>query len=794
MRAYPVDIFHGLLQGKSVIYAAGRLENGETFGLLDDRVPPCFYIRTSDASGLDALWQKHRAQRQSTDWTTMDGEPVQRLTLPTVRDLRLLEKDLDHRGIRTYEADLDYPQFYRIRTGIHGMVRLEGLWQPSRHVNRFYINPTMSAVEGSPDLRVLALDIETDAQASRLLGLSLVSWQLQSSQRTEEVLLIGPPRADDPPDTHALPDEKQLLQRFRERVLALDPDIITGWNVIDFDLTVLEKLSKKHGIEFNLGRTKEHSFGKQSQYFGKGRMVIRGRQVLDALQMVRHTLTNFEDLRLNTVAQELLGRGKTLAIEEWEDAAQKIEQAWRSDRPAFCQYVLEDSRLVRDILIRQGLLDLTLTRSVLTHLPLEKAWGSVAAFETLYMGALHQRGMVAPTRGIDGSEEEGGTGGLILNPVVGLHEHVLVFDFKSLYPSVMRTFNIDPVAFIQGMKEGEGITAPNGAVFAREPAILPGILHEFFQHRAAARERGQAAAAYSYKIIMNSFYGVLATDACRFADGQLADGITTLGQKLLLWMQTYFTKRGFQVLYGDTDSLFVAVPELSTMPLAERLALGQKLSQEANEALAQALWAEYQVDSHMELEFEEYFRYFFLPADRQGGGSRAKNYAGLQKDERSERLEIKGMEAVRSDWTPLARRLQRELLAMLFQRTPPAQMVTHIKAVIRAMQAGQLDDELVYRKRIRKPLEAYTRTTPPHIKAARLLPRTVRVVRYVMTSEGPQPLGFVKAPVDHEHYRIKQILPIVEGLAPFAGFRADEACSGHTALLFKDDYDEDHSL
>jgi DNA polymerase-2 len=523
-------------------------------------------------------------------------------------------------------------------------------------------------------------------------------------------------------------------------------------------------------------------------------MVIRGRQVLDALQLVRHTLTSFEDLRLNTVAHELLGRGKTLAIEEWEDAAQKIEQAWRTDRAAFCEYVLEDARLVRDILMKQGLLDLTLTRSMLTHLPLEKAWGSVVAFETLYMGALHQRGMVAPTRGIDGSDEEGGTGGLILNPVVGLHEHVLVFDFKSLYPSVMRTFNIDPVAFIQGMKEGEGIKAPNGAVFAREPGILPGILHEFFQHRAAARNSGQEAAAYSYKIIMNSFYGVLATDACRFADGQLADGITTLGQKLLLWMRTYFTGRGFHVLYGDTDSLFVAVPDLATLPMAERLALGQRLSQEANEALAQALWEEYQVDSHMELEFEEYFRYFFLPADRQGGGSRAKNYAGLQQDEQSERLEIKGMEAVRSDWTPLARRLQRELLSMLFQRKPPSEMVAHIKAVIRAMRAGQRDDELVYRKRIRKPLEAYTRTTPPHIKAARLLPRAVRVVRYVMTSEGPQPLGFVKAPVDHEHYESKQIRPIVEGLALFAGFRADEAFSSHSPLLFKDDYDEDQSL
>lgn len=793
MRAYIVDIFHGLLQGKSVIFAAGRLENGETFGLLDDRVPPCFYIRSSDAVGIDALLRKHRAVQEPTGFTTMDGEPVLCLTHTTVRDLRLLEKDLDSRGIRTYEADLDYPQFYRIKLGLAGMVRLEGLWQPSQHVQRFYRNPTLTAIDGKPDLKILSLDIETDAGASRLLGLSLVSWSLHAKHRSEEVLLVGPKRADDPPEVLALPDEKQLLQHFRARVTALDPDIITGWNVIDFDLTVLEKLSKKHGVEFNIGRTKEASFGKQSQYFGKGRMVVRGRQVLDALQLVRHSLSSFEDLRLNTVAQELLGRGKTLAIEEWEDAAQKIEEAWRSDRSAFCAYVLEDARLVRDILMKQGLLELTLTRSLLTHLPLEKAWGSVAAFETLYISELHQRGMVAPTRGIDAGDEEGGTGGLILDPVVGLHEHVLVFDFKSLYPSIMRTFNIDPAAFIQGESQGskKGITAPNGAVFAREPGILPELLHGFFKHRAEAKERGQAAEAYSYKIIMNSFYGVLATDACRFADRKMADGITTFGQKLLLWMKSYFTGRGYKVLYGDTDSLFVAVADLASMSMTEILPWAQELCQEANEALATALQKEYQVTSHMELEFEEYFRYFFLPADRQGEGSRAKNYAGLQMDERSQRLEIKGMEAVRSDWTPVAKQLQRDLLTMLFARQPPETMVSHIRALIRSLQAGRLDEDLVYRKRIRKPLEAYTRTTPPHIKAARLLPRTVRVVRYLMTEQGPQPLGFVKAPVDYEHYRIKQILPIVEGLAPFAGFRADEACSGQSGFIFKDDFHDE---
>lgn len=768
MQAFLVDIFHGLLQDRSVIFAAGRLENGETFGLMDDRVPPCFYIRSSDATVAQPFLKKHAGQFLAVEATTMDGEAVQAITTPTVRQQRFLEKDLDAAGIRTYEADLDYAMAFRIARQIKGMVKIEGTFRSSQFVNRFYVNPELTPVPGTPNLRVLVFDIETDSVASQLYGFSLVSWDMQGGAELEEVHLV-----------EAGVTEKDLLVKFRERLLAIDPDIVTGWNVIDFDLTVLAKLFGKYRLEFNLGRTKEASFARLSQYFGHNKMILRGRQVIDSLQLVRHSLSSFEDLRLNTVAQELLGRGKTLEVEEWQSAPAAITDAFQNNRAAFCEYVLEDSRLVRDILRREGLLELTLARSMLTSLPLEKGWGSVAAFETLYMSAMRARRMVAPTRGIDSSEEWGSSGGLILQPVVGLHEHVLVFDFKSLYPSVMRTFNIDPIAFVQGQQldPAAAIRAPNGALFARDPAILPEILHQFFAHRAAAKDKGNARESYCYKIVMNSFYGVLGTDSCRFADRDLADAITGFGQKLLLWMQSFFQSSGFTVLYGDTDSLFVAAPQLASQDIDAITAFGRDLCLRANKALAEALRQDYQVDSHMELEFEEYDRFLFLPSDRQGDGSRAKNYAALEINAKGRHLKIKGMEAVRSDWTPLAKNLQKALLGMLFDQADPHRMVATIRALIRSLSRTQDLSEFIYRKRIRRPLESYTRTTPPHIKAARLLPGPVRVVRYVMTTRGPQPLGFVTAPLDHEHYIKKQIMPIVEGIAAFAGFSADEACS-----------------
>src|SRR6185437_16139470 len=148
-------------------------------------------------------------------------------------------------------------------------------------------------------------------------------------------------------------------------------------------------------------------------------------------------------------------------------------------------------------------------------------------------------------------------GGHVLEPVAGLHRDVWVFDFKSLYPSIIRTFNIDPLSYVaQPLPQDEVIRTPGGA-FRREPAILPRMLDALFPRREAAKKIGDEVAAHAIKILMNSFYGVLGTSACRFYNPALANSITGTGREILLWSKRWFETAGFTVLYGDTDSLFV---------------------------------------------------------------------------------------------------------------------------------------------------------------------------------------------------------------------------------------------
>jgi DNA polymerase-2 len=424
--------------------------------------------------------------------------------------------------------------------------------------------------------------------------------------------------------------------------------------------------------------------------------------------------------------------------------------------------------------------------------------------------------MVAPTFSVDPLPMEGAPGGIILAPRPGVFDQVLVFDFQSLYPSIIRTFNIDPLSYMGkpgdemtagagapegGLAAGEDgptgdagnrtqassphtpIRAPNGAAFRRDPGILPELLDRFFEGRAEAQQAGDAVASFVYKIIMNSFYGVLGAGNCRFAGSDLAGAITSFGQRILSWCRDYLEDLGYAVLYGDTDSLFVTVlagtSAADTETAAPVLPLdGQEICSRVNRVLEEYLGRTYAVESRLTLKFEKRYDRFFLPPLRGGSGQgekgRAKGYAGLlASTERAEatlpetpnirsRIEVRGMEAVRRDWTDLAQDFQIRLLELLFLKRPLEEIQSYIKQLVDALNRGELDDKLVYRKALRKSISAYTRNTPPHVKAAALLPRSEQrgLIRYLITREGPQPQGRITAPIDYDHYLERQLVPI----------------------------------
>jgi DNA polymerase-2 len=794
----------------------GRLEGGETFAVVERRVTPFFYVRAADESRAREISERDRGAADviASDRRTMDGAAVIRLETPTTSASQRLRDSLHSEGIRTYEADIKPSVQHLMDLRIHGAAAFEGEWRKGRRVDRIYENPGLGPAEMDPRLSVLSLDIETDARAGAVYAIGLVFLDPRTGATAEEVLFNGQGTAAAPnPRSTAMqcyPTEEAMLAALRARIVELDPDIITGWNVIDFDFRVLARRFAARGVPFDIGRSDSAaSFLDREDSDGitrwrRSKAIVPGRQVLDAMWLVRIAGMGLEDYRLETAAQSVLGRGKRIDELPGESRTAAVERLYREDPGSLCAYCLEDTRLALEILLKEGLLDIAVRKSLLIGTSLEQTSVSVAAFEFLYTEHLHLRGIVAPTLGIDQDVLDRAPGGGIITPRAGLSRNVLTFDFKSLYPSIMRTFNIDPLTRLRpGERHAEApIAAPNGVLFSREPGILPGILDRFIESREAARQRGDRRAVYAYKIVMNSFYGVLGSPGCRYAASALAGAITTLGQHILYWARDQVTANGYEVLYGDTDSLFVLSGAKPDAPASELASLGAKIAETINSRLAEYVKSAYGVESRMELEFEAIYRRFFLPPmrtmqddseDDSETRGRAKGYAGLrvapapQGSGESEVLDVVGMEAVRHDWTPLAQDLQRDVLDRVFHGAGPGEIDDLVRDLLHDLRAGRKDEKLSYRKSLRKPVEAYTKSSPPHARAAALLPPEERsgLIRYLWTRDGPQPESRRTAPPDYEHYVQKQVRPIVESIAPYIGLQTENLfASGGQLGLF----------
>ena len=742
-----VSASHG--QRIPVVHLYGRLEGGDTFLIRDDRQRPHFYIRAADAGRAREL---RAPEPRPTGKRSFAGGSVSRIEVETPQDIPGVRDRLHAAGIETFEADVRFAVRYLIDRGIKGGCEIEGDWVPTERIARVYSNPTLRPFRVDVQPRVLSFDIETDPQGDRLLAISLYA------PGVDEVLIVDGGDRRMPDLARRCVDERAALDLFCARVKEVDPDVLIGWNVIDFDLTVLQRIAARLRHPLLLGREPGTLLLRKAEgYFGSGQASIPGRLVLDGIDLLRGAFVRMDEYSLDAVAREVLGEGKAVAGDVG-DRVGEILHNYQHDLTAFALYARTDARLAYQILDRLNLIRLACARSQLTGMTPDRVAASIASFDFLYLTELERLAVVAPTvRTDDTRPHPAQQGGHVLEAATGLHRNVWVFDFKSLYPSIIRTFNIDPLSYVeQPALDADLIRTVSGA-FARTPAILPRMLDELFPRREAAKKAGDAVASHAIKILMNSFYGVLGAPACRFYNPALVNSITGMGRELLLWSKAWFEAAGFTVLYGDTDSLFV--DSRATDPAAAR-ERGRELAAALNSELSRYIQERWRVASRLELEFEKLYLKLFLPRARQSTRGASKRYAGLLGGTDADRVEFIGMEVVRRDWTALAKQVQRELYHRLFT---DQSVDAYLSEVVSKVRNGDLDAALVYRKNLRKDADEYTATTPPHVAAARKsIQAQGRLISYVMTTAGAEPLDNVRHPLDREHYVLKQVKPVAE--------------------------------
>ncbi|MDW6092809.1 DNA polymerase II [Vibrio rhizosphaerae] len=779
------------INGTTQIELWAATPEGPTQILIHHEKPVCF-IPTTKAKYLTRKLTETgiTAELKPLPLKSFAHEPLTACYTHTLRDASHIHELCRQEEIEVLESDIKLAERYLMERFIRGSFEFTGQITQHGHVT---VVQDAKCRQGDflPTLKVVSLDLEC-SEKGYLYSIGL------DSDMDSRVIMIGVPPTDEhssaTPDSYVgqaadLPiiewveNERALLLAMVAWFHRYDPDIVIGWNVIDFDFRLLHRRAEKHHLKLMLGRNQQSSYFRTSNQSQQGFVTLPGRVVLDGIDTLKTATYQFPSWSLESVSQTLLNEGK--AIHQVHDRMEEINMMFRHDKTRLAVYNLKDCQLVNRIFAKTHLLDFVIQRSRLTGIELDRIGGSVASFTNLYLPQLHRAGYVAPN--LSAANWQASPGGYVMDSLPNLYDSVLVLDFKSLYPSIIRSFLIDPLGLIEGLKLDVGPEAHQavpgfrGGQFHRTRHFLPQMIETLWAARDEAKKNQEKAFSQAIKIIMNSFYGVLGSAGCRFFDTRLASSITMRGHEIMKQTKTLIEAQGYQVIYGDTDSTFVSLGKTYSQPDADRI--GQQLVAAVNQWWQTHLWENYHLNSFLEIEYETHYIKFLMPTIRGADTGSKKRYAGLIQTDEGEQLIFKGLESARTDWTELAKRFQYQLYLRVFHGENPCD---YIRELVAETLAGQYDQELIYRKRLRRKLHEYQKNIPPQVRAARMADdinqqrgkplqyQNKGVIEYVITLNGPEPVAYQSSQLDYQHYIDKQLKPVADAILPFIGYRFDE--------------------
>lgn len=701
-------------------------------------------------------------------------KPIVKVTvrLPTdVRDIRDAISDLP--GVtEIFEADVLFHNRYLIDNELHPMKWISITPAPpekSLNPENILCDYTITAQNVSEiekltnaPLKYLAWDIEClpdggDMPTPEKSPIILISMAFSPAYDGNDTLVLtAKPISDVSSDVRCFGSENDMLNAFFGIIREFNPDVITGFNIDGFDTKYVVDRCKKISatseatINTTIGRE-----GRNFNYrvFGQTTMVsVPGRIIADTLPLVRADF-KLKRYKLAVVAKELLGK------EKLDVAPSEMEEYWNDPQKVhdFLDYSRRDSELAIDLLLSLQLLDKYIALAQASGRPLQDviSGGQTNLVEQLLMSKFRKVDRLMAMKPDDDTVEKRNMqsddlkGADVLEPEKGLHNNVIVLDYKSLYPTIMMARNLCYTTVItdKSISEDQINITPSGGHFIKPDVykgIIPSILEELLDKRVATKnlmkntadpteKRVLDATQLALKILLNSFYGYSGYVRARLYSMVLASSVTSYGRtnihssvdvicneigslvlredSLLIPLEAETIEPSdmlivLSAIYGDTDSLFIHCTDINHNEFSDEAfslelsaLVGQKLADIATEKLPHP----------MELQYETTARRILLIAK--------KRYAMWKfekaKDGWVDAIKVKGLETVRRDWCNLTSTTQKAVLEIILKEGDVDKCLNHIQQVLDKLKEvnktrdSNILSELVISKTLSRSPERY---------------------------------------------------------------------------------------
>ncbi len=599
----------------------GRTDDGKSVTALYFGFQPYFDL----VSPTEACLQKYRIDEQYVReeekrlWVSGSDQRVIRVYVKSpwlVPQLR--EKCQD---VQVLAADIPFHHRFIYDMDLGSCVEIEGQEMPDERQNYttdyvLRIENIRNIPEFNPPLKIMSFDIENAIQKGpdeEYGQIFVIGYSLTDGKTTEKGAVSG--------------KERDLLRDFVKLVNSKDPDLLTGYNIDGYDLPVLKYRMERNGVRFGIGRDHQSPHRVQGQYWR-----LHGRIISDTWWGVKKVLHPKHE-SLNYVSRELLGEGKD------NINRLKIEEEWATRPDEVTQYCIKDADLTLRIFQKIRIVDRNMFMSTVAKLPLDDVTngGTSNYVDSLLIRKADREGIGVPMTKHN-YKEAPIEGGYVHSIGAGIYDYVVVLDFKSMYPSMIMKYNI---CFTTFDPSGE-IVAPNGVHFLsreRREGLVPRLLKELMDQRDAVKRQMKTASPGekeyldgvqgAIKILMNTFYGVLASSFYRFTNLDIGGAVTAFARKTITSLIDKLKNENYRVIYGDTDSIFI---ESGASSDSEAVKVGMELSERVSR------------DEGVTVEFEKVMDPLFSHGAK-------KRYAGkiIYPESQKGEILVRGYEVRRTD-------------------------------------------------------------------------------------------------------------------------------------------------